>query len=73
MDMSTNRTIRRVTDFKAQRLETYRYWQSRTAAERMDAVEEVVREAYIAKGIDLDRRQSRKTLTRVVRHNWKAV
>ncbi len=70
--MNTNRTIRRVTNFKAQRLEAYRYWQSRTAAERMNAVEEVVREAYFAKGIDLDRRQSDRTLTRVVRPNWKA-
>jgi len=72
MDMSTTRTIRRITDLKAQRMETYRYWQSRSAAERMDAIEEVVRNVYFAKGIDLDSRPSNKTLVRVVRPNWKA-
>jgi hypothetical protein len=70
--MSTNRSIRRVADFKAQRIEAYRYWQNRTAVERMNAIEEVVREAYIAKGIDLDSRQPNKTLTHIVRPNWKA-
>ena len=70
--MSTDKTIRKVTDLEAQRMETYRYWQSRTAAERMNAVEEVVREAYLAKGIDLDRRPSDRRLVRVVRANWKA-
>ena len=72
MDMSTTRTIRRITDLKAQRMETYRYWQSRSAAERMDAIEEVVRNVYFAKGIDLDSRPPNKTLVRVVRPNWKA-
>jgi dimeric dUTPase (all-alpha-NTP-PPase superfamily) len=70
--MSVNRTIRRVSDFKAQRMEAYRYWQSRSAAERMNAIEEVVRGAYFAKGIDLDCRSSNKKLVRVVRPNWKA-
>ena len=70
--MSVNRTICRVTDLKAQRMETYRYWQSRSAAERMDAIEEVVRDVYFAKGIDLDRRSPNKTLVRIVRPNWKA-
>ena len=70
--MSLSRTIRKVTDLKAQRMETYRYWQSRTVAERMNAVEEVVREAYLAKGIDLDRRPSDRRLVRVVRANWRA-
>ena len=70
--MSVDKTIRKVTDFTAQRIETYRYWQSRPAAERMDAVEEMVREAYFAKGIDLDLRPSDKTLIRVKRPSWKA-
>ena len=67
-----DKTIRLVTDIKAQRMEAYRYWQSRSAAERMDAIEEVVRDVYFARGIDLDRRPSNKTLVRVVRPNWKA-
>jgi dimeric dUTPase (all-alpha-NTP-PPase superfamily) len=53
-------------------MEAYRYWQSRSTAERMDAIEEVVRDVYFAKGIDLDRRPSNKTLVRVIRPNWKA-
>jgi hypothetical protein len=71
--MSTDKTIRRVTDLKAQRLETYRYWQSRSCAERMEAVVEIVRGAYLAKGIDIDHRPSDRTLVRVERPNWKAV
>jgi hypothetical protein len=47
--MSTNRIVRRVTDFKAQREETYHYWRSRTIAERIEAVAELVRDAYFAK------------------------
>ena len=70
--MSTDRTIRRVMDPKAQRLETYRYWRSRPCAERMEAVAEIVRDAYLAKGIDLEHRPTKRTLVRVERPNWKA-
>lgn len=70
--MRTTRTIRRITDLKSQRLEAYRFWQSRTVAERMDAVDDVVREAYFAKGIDLSFRPSNRRLKRVVRPDWKA-
>jgi hypothetical protein len=68
-----DKTLRRVTDLKAQREETYRYWQSRTSVERMTAVEEIVRDAYLAKGIDLDQRPSNRTLVRVERPNWKGI
>ncbi len=71
--MIMDKTIRRVTDLKEQRLETYRYWQSRSCAERMEAVTEIVRDAYLAKGIDLDHRTSDKTLVRAERPNWKAI
>jgi hypothetical protein len=71
--MSKGRTIRRITDPKVQRLEAYRYWQSRTVAERMEAVDEVVREAYFAKGIDLRLRPSNRKLVHVIRPGWKAV
>jgi hypothetical protein len=67
------KAIRRVADFKVQRLETYRYWRSRSCAERMEAVAEIVRDAYLAKGIDLGVRPSNKTLVRVERPNWKAI
>jgi len=71
--MSGNKTVRKVTDLKEQQLETYRYWQTRTAAERMEAVAEIVRSAYLAKGIDISKRQSDKTLRHVARPDWKAV
>jgi hypothetical protein len=67
-----DKILRRVTDLKAQREETYRYWRSRSCAERM-AVAEIVRDAYLAKGIDLDHRPSDRTLVRVERPNWKAI
>jgi hypothetical protein len=67
-----DKTIRRVTDLKEQRMETYRYWRSRSAAERMEAVAEIVRDAYLTKGIDLDSRPPDKTLIRVERLSWKA-
>jgi hypothetical protein len=71
--MSMDKTICRVTDLKAQRLETYSYWRSRSCAERMEAVVEIVRGAYLAKGIDLELRPSDRTLVRVERPNWKAI
>jgi len=71
--MPVDKTIRRVTDLTAQRLETYRYWRSRTGAERMEAVAEIVRDAYLAKGIDLELRPLDKTLVRVERPAWKAI
>ena len=61
------KTIRRVTDFKEQQAETYRYWQSRTVTERMDAVAEIVRDVYWMKGIDLDSRPTVKTIVRIER------
>lgn len=67
-----DKTIRRVTDLKEQRMQTYRYWRSRSAAERMEAVAEIVRDAYLTKGIDLDSRPPDKTLIRVERLSWKA-
>jgi hypothetical protein len=62
-----DKTIRRVTDFKEQRAETYRYWQSRPAAERMDAVAEIIRDIYWMKGIDIDSIPMDKTIVRVDR------
>jgi hypothetical protein len=62
-----DKTIRRITDFKEQQAETYRYWQSRTTAERMEAVAEIVRDVYRMKGIDLDSMPMDKTIVRVER------
>jgi len=68
----TDRTIRKITDLREQRFEAYRYWQSRSAAERMDAIEEVVRDTYLARGIDLDSRPADRTIVRIDRSDWKA-
>ena len=66
------KAIRRVTDLREQAAETYRYWQNRTAAERMEAVAEIVRDVYLTKGIDLDSQPTVKTLVRVERPSWKS-
>ena len=57
--------IRKVTDFKEQQNETYRYWQGRPAYERMEAVAEIVRDAYTMKGINLDAQRPERTLVRI--------
>jgi hypothetical protein len=59
-----DKSIRRVTDFKAQQQETYRYWQGRTAGERMDAVAEIVCDVYWMKGIDIESLPMDKTIVR---------
>ena len=62
-----DKTLRRVTDFKEQRAETYRYWQSRPLSERLGAVADIARESYLFKGIDIDVRPSDKTIVRMER------
>jgi hypothetical protein len=69
--MTTNKTIRRVTDFREQRMETYRYWQNQGFAERIDALTELVQDAYFAKGIGLENSAPNKTIVRVERPDWK--
>jgi hypothetical protein len=68
-----DKTIRKVIDLKAQRLETYRYWQGRTSIERMEAVTQIVKDAYFAKGIDLEQRPPNRSLVRIERPSWKAI
>ena len=67
-----DKTIRRITDLKAQRDETYRYWQSRPIAEQMGAVAQIVRDVYALKGIDLEKIPSDRSLVRVANRDWKA-
>lgn len=63
-----DKTIRRVTDLKAQQAETYRYWQSRPPAERFLAIWETTAAAYAFKGVRYDpTRRSEATLTRLER------
>jgi hypothetical protein len=67
-----DKTIRRVTDLKVQREETYEYWRNRSTAERMNAVAEIVRNVYSLKGVDLDSLASDKKLVRLQIPGWKA-
>ena len=60
-----DKTIRKVTDIDEQQAETYRYWASRSVAERLAAVCELSEAAYAFKerfkGVpaDADRRLQR--------------
>lgn len=58
-----DKTIRKYTDFDEMKADEYRYWQSRPVWERMDAVEELVRDAYALKGIEIPPRMD-KTFVR---------
>jgi hypothetical protein len=63
-----DKTIRKYTDFDEVKADEYRYWQSRPVHERMDAVEEMIRTAYVLKGWEVEpnvprlpRRHSRRS------------
>jgi hypothetical protein len=47
-------TARRYTDFAEMKADEYRYWQSRPAHERLDAVEEMIETAYALKGWEIE-------------------
>jgi hypothetical protein len=47
------RIVRQIIDRRAQDAEAYRYWHGRTPAERAQAVFELTRDGYAAKGIDV--------------------
>jgi hypothetical protein len=68
-----DKSIRKVTDLEEQQAETYRYWASRTVAEKFAAIDEIVRQAYRFKGIRVDEMPSSRTLVRVERPDWKAL
>jgi hypothetical protein len=66
--MSTDRTIRKFSSHQEQQAETYRYWQSRSAGERLAAVWEATLAAWSVKGFRYDASQrSQRTLTRIQR------
>ncbi len=63
-----DKTIRRVTDLKEQRMGTYRYWRSRSVGERLVAVREASIDAYAFKGVRIDDEQrSARHLVRIER------
>jgi hypothetical protein len=48
--MEETPTLRRYTDFDEMKADEYRYWQSRAAHKRLDAVEGMIETAYALKG-----------------------
>jgi hypothetical protein len=59
-----DKTIRKYTSFDEMKADEYRYWQSRPAYERMDAVEEMIQAAYALKGWELPLKME-KTIVRL--------
>ena len=59
-----DKTVRKVTDLVEQQAETYRYWQSRSDSERMNATWEFTLEAYGLAGQPLS---IQKSATRIRR------
>ncbi len=47
-----DKTIRKYASFDEMKADEYRYWQSRPAYERMDAVEEMIQTAHALKGCE---------------------
>lgn len=66
--MTMDKTIRKITDPKQQRAETYRYWQNLPVGDRLAAVWEASVDAYAFQGVRFDDVQrSERTLTRIQR------
>ena len=65
--MSMDKTIRKITDFQAQKRETYRYWQSVPIGERIIAICELSKTAYSLKGVGLAGSRSPRHIVRVER------
>jgi len=64
--MVASREIRIVTDPKAQRAESYRYWQSRTIAERFAGVIQATQDAYALAGKSFDASHRSERTLRVI-------
>jgi len=62
-----DKTVRRVDSLTEQQRETYRYWQSRSDADRMNATWELTLELYRLKGPASDAQGIQKSVVRVQR------
>jgi hypothetical protein len=62
-----DKTVRKVTDLAEQQAETYRYWQSRTSSERMNATWEFTLEIYRMKGLVKDAQGLQRSVVRIQR------
>jgi hypothetical protein len=50
-----DKTIRKYTSWDEMKADEYRYWQSRPVHERIDAVEEMIQDAFELKGWEMER------------------
>jgi hypothetical protein len=62
-----DKTIRTYDSFDDMKADEYRYWQSRTVAERMDAVAELTLATYAMKGAAPDVPRLQRTLVHLRR------
>jgi hypothetical protein len=62
-----DKTIRKYTSFDEAKADEYRYWQSRPAHERMNAISEITQELYAMKGQLSDVPRLQRTLVRFER------
>ena len=62
-----DKTIRKYTSFDEAKADEYRYWQSRSAQERMDAVSDITQELYAMKGAVPDVPRLQRTLVHLQR------
>jgi hypothetical protein len=62
-----DKTVRKVTDLDEQQSETYRYWQSVSDSERMNATWEFTLEMYRMKGLVKDAQGLQRSLVRIQR------
>ena len=62
-----DKTIRKVTDLAEQQAETYRYWQSVSDSDRMNATWEFTLEMYRMKGLVQDAQGLQRSLVRIQR------
>lgn len=60
-----DKTVRKVTDLEEQDLETFRYWQSRTSSERMNATWELTLEIYRMKGLVKDGQRLQRSVVHI--------
>ena len=62
-----DKTVRKVTDLVEQQAETYRYWQSVSSSERMNATWEFTLEMYRMKGLAQDAQGLQRSVVRIQR------
>lgn len=65
-----DKTVRKVSDVTEQQAETYRYWQSVSNSERMNATWQLTFDLYRQKGLAQDGQRLQRTIVSIQRgHN----